>query len=364
MATTYLNSTQTEVYKPEAFGYINLNIRNIADAANKIGISAGAIAGAMAEENDDYDWGDQLRDQYAVLAIMSRYGDEEKNEFLAALEQGDEQAQAWLDSHEPSEYSSAITHSLWEEDYEEVNADDKPGALDKLLHPTLMDVGPGNFKIATAIRLVNEYSTKYPNLGLDKYLNDYGQLVTDLMDDEKPITAQLYGIYLKENAEAWFKRNNAYGDQWDDLPEAFRDALLITYSNVGESAMAEKMQSLYLDRDLPYEPQPGLTLAGGMNHLRNAQAIGASIGLTDYGVDVVGVDRMLDDALQETDLGMASRYSLYRLRYVAVTGLDYSEYNTQDQLELYDPITQEGEMTEAYLADRAAFTNALVSSYL
>jgi trimeric autotransporter adhesin len=184
------------------------------------------------------------------------------------------------------------------------------------------------------------------------------------MDEREPVTAQLYGIYLKENAEAWFKRNNAYGDQWDDLPEAFRDALLITYSNVGESAMAEKMQSLYLARNLSYEPQPGLTLVGGMNHLRNAQAIGASIGLTDYGSDVVGVDRMLDDALQETDLGMASRYALYRLRYVAVTGLDYSEYNTQGQLDLYDPITQEGEMTRAYLADRAAFASVVVTNYL
>jgi O-acetyl-ADP-ribose deacetylase (regulator of RNase III) len=92
MTISYLNSTQTEVYKPESFSYLNLNIRNITDAANKIGISAGAIAGAMVEENDNYDWGDQLRDQYAVLAIMSRYGDEEKNEFLVALEQGVEQA--------------------------------------------------------------------------------------------------------------------------------------------------------------------------------------------------------------------------------------------------------------------------------
>ncbi|MEJ2613259.1 MAG: hypothetical protein P8179_25240 [Candidatus Thiodiazotropha sp.] len=61
MTITYLNSTQTEVYKPKAFGYISLNIDNINGAADKIGISAGAIAGAMDEENDDYDFGDQSR---------------------------------------------------------------------------------------------------------------------------------------------------------------------------------------------------------------------------------------------------------------------------------------------------------------
>jgi hypothetical protein len=128
--------------------------------------------------------------------------------------------------------------------------------------------------------------------------------------------------------------------------------------------MDDKRQEMYLDRNLPYEPQPGLTFAGDTNHLRNAQAIGASIGNTGYGTDVVGVDRMVEDALRQDELGLASRYALYRLRYVAVTGMDYSEYNAEGVLDLYDQVTQEGEMTEAYLRDRAAFTEVVVTNYL
>jgi hypothetical protein len=55
MTTTYLNKVNTEVYKAEAFQYVSLNMRFISEAASIIGISAGAIAGAMAEENNNYD---------------------------------------------------------------------------------------------------------------------------------------------------------------------------------------------------------------------------------------------------------------------------------------------------------------------
>lgn len=61
MATiTYLNSATNETYSEEAFGYIsNPRVRDsIISTSATLGISAGAIAGAMAEENTAYDWKD------------------------------------------------------------------------------------------------------------------------------------------------------------------------------------------------------------------------------------------------------------------------------------------------------------------
>ncbi len=364
MTTTYLNSVKTEIYKEEAFNYINLNAQNIIIAANIVGVSSGAIAGAMAEENDSYNWQHQALDYLAEIIIVGRLGDAEIDEFNQALEQGREQAEEWLASHPLPELLTEQLHNLWKEDYEAIEADNTPDSFDKLMHPTLMDVGPGNFKIATAIRLVNKYAEQYPELELGAYLNNYGQLVEDLMAERHPVTARLYALYFKEAEEEWFKKNDAYGGHWNELPDVFRDALLITYTNVGESVMSVKKTSLYDNRNLPYEPLPGLTDSGGMNHLRNAQAIGSSIGLNDYGSDVIAVQNIVQYAMLDSDVGMANRYALYRLRYVAVSELDSSEYNTQGQLDLYNSVTQQGEITQAYLEDRAAFLSVLVASYL
>ncbi|MGD9172401.1 MAG: calcium-binding protein, partial [Candidatus Thiodiazotropha sp.] len=362
MTTTYLNNKNSEEYHQEAFSYIGDNSLNINESASVVGISGGAIAGAMAEENSAYDWKDQVLDRYAVMKIGAQISPSAIALFKLALDQGIEQANEWLMTY-VQDVVIGNSHESWKADYEAVQSDENPDALDKFFHPTLIDAGHGNIKIATAIRLVNEYAGVYPELGLDIYLNDYGQLVNHLMDRDNPITSRLYGLYLKEAAE-WYQTNGAYGEQWDSLPKTFRDALLITYTNIGEKGMADAKVRLYDNRNLPYEPQPGLTVSGGISHLINAQTIGTNIGLNGYGDDVIGVQDMVQHALLDDDVGMASRYALYRLRYVAVSELDYSEYNTQGQLDLYSPITQQGEMTQAYLEDRAAFLNALLASYL
>lgn len=69
---SYFTSTSREKYSTQALDYIGneaLQKLNISNAADKIGISAGAIAGAMAEENNDY-WlrltVNQLSDDYAL----------------------------------------------------------------------------------------------------------------------------------------------------------------------------------------------------------------------------------------------------------------------------------------------------------
>lgn len=166
------------------------------------------------------------------------------------------------------------------------------------------------------------------------------------------LTAKLYGLYMKEHAEAFFRNNSAYAGQWDDLPQSLRDALLVTYTNLGE----EKMQQLIKS---PYEPQPALTSGGGMNHLRNAQAIGRAIGLEGYGQDaeaVVNAEDLANLAKRDDATGLAARYALARLRHVVVeTGVDIVRHNQNGELDLYDANTAPNGMSEQYLTDRASF---------
>ena len=62
---TYLSGASNETYSGGAFNYIAARIDGINDAANALGISAGAIAGAMAEENTAYGFLDTVLDKYA-----------------------------------------------------------------------------------------------------------------------------------------------------------------------------------------------------------------------------------------------------------------------------------------------------------
>ncbi len=70
----YFSSVSTEYYSTQALDdYVNiLQQNNIKTAANALGVSATAIAGAMAEENNDY-WHKQtindLSDRYALSDV-------------------------------------------------------------------------------------------------------------------------------------------------------------------------------------------------------------------------------------------------------------------------------------------------------
>lgn len=52
---------------------------------------------------------------------------------------------------------------------------------------------------------------------------------------------------------------------------------------------------------------------------------------------------------------MAYRYALVNGNDFAVTGFDYSTINTAGEIDLYDPATQQGQLTANYLKERAAF---------
>ncbi|MGH8601370.1 MAG: calcium-binding protein, partial [Gammaproteobacteria bacterium] len=311
---------------------------------------------AMAEENTSYLAGETLQsllDKYALSSL-------DPVAFAAALAIGIQAAEALV--------AVALiiprTHEQFLADYEALLAADQldeHGPEAKVLHPALVDMGPGNFKLATAITLLNDYLCNSDNvgdpLGLSEYVGHYDLLAKDLIDPNSQTTAKFYGLMLQK-AERWFTDSGsahcAYAGEWQALPQEFRDALLVSYVNVGEKKMLERWEVSTANGTKPYEPQPLLTTGAGMNHLLNATTIGAVAGVAGYGQGITPVSDFAAAALGNGAEAIAYRYALVNLRYVALPGLDYNARVQQGELELYDPTTEQGTLTESYIVDRSA----------
>ena len=65
----FLLDATNQTYNSEALGYVAGLKNGIIDAAQILGISAGAIAGAMAEERMDYGVKQQAVDHYAEYGL-------------------------------------------------------------------------------------------------------------------------------------------------------------------------------------------------------------------------------------------------------------------------------------------------------
>jgi hypothetical protein len=130
-ANLFSDSSLTE-YNGQAFGYIDQpNIKQtIQDAANFLGISKAAIAGAMVEEAHDYwenqqtnDWSDNYArsdvDPVAVWIDVTTFGEAILGTLQGPESVGERTHQQWLD-----EYAKVAT-----------TADDYHDKLDKILHP-------------------------------------------------------------------------------------------------------------------------------------------------------------------------------------------------------------------------------------
>lgn len=307
----YLTAATNENYSSEALDYIKRFDSDILDVSNILGISAGALAGAMAEERQAYGNLDEFLDIYAKSGIDPTLA---IHTLPTALRAGPVGLAVWA-ALNASGLATTRTHAEWAALYEAAKSfSGRPGSVDKIMNPALIDVGLANFKIATAIDIVVNFAGKYPALDLTPYLGNYSLLVDHLIDKSNSLTAKLYGLYIKEYAEPFFKKHSAYADEWESLPQTFRDALMVTYTNLGEEAMTNLIRT-------PYEPQPAFTTGGGMNHLLNAAAIGSALGLPGYGSDAVGVSDLVALAKTEDDAGLAARYALLQLRHVVLISI-------------------------------------------
>lgn len=329
-------------YYPAAYSYISFEKDRIIDVANKIGLPIStAIAGAMAEEFSSQNLAqsqatDFIARYYIPLIdlIMAFSGSTsiegidwntinlDWNSVYSSLKANEANYssrtnQDWID-----DYNYVVTNNI---DVTQVSNAEK--YFQKFVHPALNDFGPANFNLATAIRLINDTPANLlTTLGLSGYQNNYSQLAIDLSKDEQGITAKLYGLMIKE-ADTWFAAKNAYGGDWVALPQEIKDALYITYVNLGHDKMEQRYNEATANGTLPfYEPLPAVDTAGGLNHLYNSTAIATTIGATDYGIDninnfIYDSSTWLQNAKLDSDLGAAYREALIKLwPFVVIDG--------------------------------------------
>ncbi|OHC29764.1 MAG: hypothetical protein A2Y50_04540 [Pseudomonadales bacterium RIFCSPLOWO2_12_59_9] len=202
--TSYLGGTVDQIYNPASFDWLNTLEQQeaIKIAVDVLGVSAGALVGAMAEENTSYlasETSQSLFDDYALSSL-------DPAAFAAALLIGIPTAEILV----AVALINPRTHEQFLADYEALRAADQldeHGLDAKVLHPALADLGPANFKLATAITLLNDYLCSSSNaddpLGLSGYASHYDLLAADLVDPDRPTAAKFYGLMLQK-AEKWF----------------------------------------------------------------------------------------------------------------------------------------------------------------
>lgn len=77
-----------------------------------------------------------------------------------------------------------------------------PQAYDKIVHPLLFDIGPGNIKLRTGISLLDNYNSQYQGnddfMELNKYEGNLPTFVSNLQDPGDPLTAKVSGLLAQE----------------------------------------------------------------------------------------------------------------------------------------------------------------------
>ncbi|MEZ5538785.1 MAG: hypothetical protein R3E63_02255 [Pseudomonadales bacterium] len=175
----YSSSTAQGEYSAAAINYISNSFSDgetVLSIAEDYSVSATAIAGAMAREYNRYDLVDAAADTYVLNNPL------------------------WG------------THQYWLDNYTSVGGDNGyiPSITDKATNGCYNDIGYGNIKMATAIRLIRSYVSQHSGddpLNLLRAERDYSQhyefLAADLAVQNNSLTAKLYAVMVGE-AEDFF----------------------------------------------------------------------------------------------------------------------------------------------------------------
>ncbi|MFU3619526.1 hypothetical protein [Pseudomonas paraeruginosa] len=304
--TAYLSSSSDSIYSPDSLGWIASE-----DQLEAINLTAFAlkVSAAAIFQSEIFQ---KLLDDYAVSGV---------NPEKVFADVSDLGVLGVVNKYAAEFYLSRRTHQEFLDDYEylyENKGLDEHGAVAKLRHPVLVDLGRGNFKLATAITLLRAYYADHPSddpLELKGYNNAYDRLAADIVESSSDVVAKLYGLMIRE-AEEWFVSKKAYGDDWKNLSQEFKDALYVTYVNFGHPLMEDLYEKSVKKGKLVYEPQPALTTGGGTNHLLNARELGNALGIPGYGEGVSSWSReeLSAVAARSDAMGLAARYALQEVR--------------------------------------------------
>ena len=80
------------------------------------------------------------------------------------------------------------------------------------------------------------------------------------------------------------------------------------------------------------------------------------------GIKLIEISSAVTQAQRADADGLAYRYALANLHPFAVVGADYSARNTKGELDLYDPVAGTGQITDQWIADRAAMLGYMVQA--
>ncbi len=228
-------------YHQKSYAETAEHLNSIKHVANTLSISTQSIFGAMVEEHHDYS-------DRRFINMMSDASVEEYTKF---------------------------NHGIIQKLYSEIKDPNSIHSIfNKAKNPILNDVSPFNIKIATAITLINKYNQDYLQndpLDLKKYTKDYGLLAKDMVLNEHEVSPKLSGLMLKE-AKDYFDKHITDKAWWNQQDQAYKDAVYITYYNVGPNVINKKYQQTIAKGEV-YHPAPGDGKSAGINHLFNSPEI-------------------------------------------------------------------------------------------
>lgn len=185
------------------------------DLKNRFGVTDAAITGSILEEYADRHKSklDEFRQWRADIASQlinqTQLGIKEEYEFL--------------------------------KEHDEIRKSVGDG-WDKLNYPTMIDLGPGNVQLYTAISLLDEYNAKHPKddpLQIKQYNDDYRGLLVHLVEGTHGTTEKFAGLMIERVAE-WNEKNTA---NWNQLSTEEKNATAVAGFRFGIETLDAKREN-------------------------------------------------------------------------------------------------------------------------
>ena len=250
------------IYTQADLAYITSKSNEINIFSTALGVSATSVAAAIAKENSRYNQNKFLNDTqdwYATNSLTSHYA--------------------------VTSASTAAIQAGW--------ADRPVGVGNLIANASVIDMGISNIKVATAVKLLNDYYVKYPNdpLNLNEFKGKYQNIVTLLSESTgNDLTVKLSVLMIKEAQDFYTTpKVNAQGQalnisavDWAAMRQEEKDGLMVMYFTRGEKSMTDARTANVAANGF-FNPRLGDGESGGLWTVQNALPIGQAIGLAGYG---------------------------------------------------------------------------------
>lgn len=240
----------TSKFQPQTLDFIARNARAADRVARILGISPQLLIGAVANEHD------------------TRFNADLSFKGTGAVAQkiGDVAATVDLINKVP------IDHQDIEQNYDDLR-NGKKNWFGKLGNPAMVDVGPGNVRIGTAIDLLQDYAKQHPEgdpLELKKYLGNYDTLRDDLLKFDKPDASLAMAGLMTSKAAPFFE--NIDQAAWHRLTAKQQEALGVMYYKMGPRTLEKNINDRRAKLNgAAFEFNPSGD--GGEQHLNNLDGI-------------------------------------------------------------------------------------------